>query len=98
MNFGRGCADEASEAAFSGRFCGFPRSAATCLPYWHQLPPDHIQVRQGKGGKQPCGVLRQPSVTHLAEAPETLHHVEGVLAARSGCRAQPVEFALMLGE
>ena len=98
MIFGRGCADEASEAAFSGRFCGFPHSTATRLPYGHQLTSDHVQVRQGKGGKQPSGVLRQPSVPHLAEAPEALHHVEGVLAARSGCRTQPVEFALMLSE
>src|SRR6185312_2107463 len=83
---------------FSGRFCGFPRSAATRLPYGHQLASDHVQVRQSEGGKQPRGVLRKPSVADLAEAPEALHHVEGMLAPGSGCRTQAVEVALVLGE
>ncbi len=95
MIFRRGCVDVAFEAAFAGRFCGFPRSAATRLPYGHQLPPHHVQVRQSKGSKQPCGVLGKTPVAHFAEPPQGFHHVESVLAASSGCRAQTVEPALV---
>ena len=42
---------------------------------------------------KPRRVLRQASVAHLGEAPQALHHVEGMLAASPGGRAQAVELA-----
>ncbi|MEQ1756791.1 MAG: hypothetical protein ABL986_00615 [Vicinamibacterales bacterium] len=40
------------------------------------------------------GVLRQPAIADLREAPETLDHVEGVLAAGAGLRAPAINRAL----
>src|SRR5437764_2247815 len=71
-------------------FC-LSRSASTRPLRCQQAPSDQIQVRQREGGEQPGGVLGQAPVTHLGEAPQALHDMEGVLAAGPNGRTQAVE-------
>lgn len=73
-------------------------SQETRLPRRHQAPSEQVQVRQRKGSEQPRGVLRQAPVAHLAEAPQPLHHVKGMLSASSGAGADAIDPFLILGE
>jgi hypothetical protein len=40
---------------------------------WQQSTPQQIQIRQGEGGIQPRGILRQPTVANFAKAPQEGH-------------------------
>src|SRR6266545_959333 len=74
------------------------QSRQTQLLRGQQAPSQQVQIRQRKGGEQPRGVLRQTSIAHLAETPQVLNDLEGMLAARPGARAQLVDASLVLGE
>src|ERR1035438_5748100 len=68
-------------------------------PLWRQQStPQQIQVRQRKGGVQPCGVLRQPTVANLAKAPQALDHMKDVLDTGSGRGTPTVDDPLVLGQ
>ena len=67
--------------------CRFLRSASTLLLRWQQAAPDHVQIRQREHREQSGGVLGQSAVAHLGEAPQLLHHPEGMLTTGASRRA-----------
>src|SRR3970040_2176753 len=77
--------------------CASFRSRETPLP-GQQSTPEHIEVGERKGREQSRGVLCQSPVTYFAEAPQTLHNVEGMLAAGTRLRACPVDELLVLSQ
>src|SRR5215469_9926201 len=56
-----------------------------------QLAADEVEVRQGEKAEGARQILGDPAVAHLGEAPQPLHHVERVLAARPGPRPGPID-------
>jgi hypothetical protein len=63
-----------------------------------ELPTEQVEIGQGEGREEAGGVLGQPAVAHLREAPEPLHHVKRVLAAGPRLRALPVGASLRGGQ
>src|ERR1700728_2734658 len=61
-----------------------------------QPSPEHVQIRQRKGGEQPGGVLGQSPVAHFGESPQPLNHMESMLTARPGAGAAAVDEALVV--
>src|SRR5512143_72060 len=76
----------------------FPVSSDGLRLWWQQQAPREGQVRQGKHGQRSYRVLVEPTVAHLAEAPQPLHHVEGMLTARPLPRAGAIDRLLALGQ
>src|ERR1700677_3941125 len=74
------------------------RSASARPLRWYQPSPQQIQIGQSEHGEQARGVLDQTPIAYLRKAPEVLHHVEGMLAASPGGRANAVDGALVPSE
>src|SRR3984893_13493086 len=95
------CAATGSEAG-----CGFDSRSFRSIsrspgatPLWsQQSSPQQIQVRQGEGGVQPCRVLSQATVAHLAKAPQSLDHVEYMLDTGPSGRAPTIDEPLILAQ
>ena len=84
----RSGADLASDVGVFWPFSCSPQTP----PLWSKQPSsEQVQVRQRKAAEEPGGVLGQTAITHLGKAPQVLHHVESMLPARPGRRAQAVE-------
>ena len=82
----------------SAGFIAIGTSLGAPVLSWHQPPSRQVQVGQGKHRQCPGGVLVQPAVAHLGEAPQVLDHVEGMLATRPPPGAGPVDGFVPLGQ
>src|SRR5690606_23470780 len=80
--------------------CGLPspfsRSPGAPSLWTEQPSPQHVQVRQRKGGEQPRGVLGQSAVAHLGKTPQALDHMKGMLTACPGAGTDAVDELLMI--
>src|SRR5882672_12895295 len=88
----------ARSPGLSRALCRSVRSRETRPLRWQQSSAQQVQVRQGKGREQPCGVLRETPVAHLVEPPQALDHVKDMFATCASPRAQSIDRSLMLGE
>jgi len=57
---------------------------------WQQLAADQVEVCQREEAEGARPVLGDAAIPDLREAPQTLHHVERVLAAGPGPRPRPI--------
>lgn len=63
-----------------------------------QVPPNHVQVRQGKKHEDEVRVLRQSLVPDFGETEYLLRYRKDVLDTASRFRKQTVRFPVFLGE
>src|SRR5262245_36803352 len=68
-------------------------SKGTPLPRGAQSSAGQIEVGESKHRECASRVLRQAPVSHLGEAPQSLHHVEGMLASGANPRASTVDLS-----